>query len=85
LNDRGFALANRGFAFSDTAGKAESKHQGADHHNEFLHEAPHQLNLNNDYRGSGSPTSAEKPQRRIFDYISKVNELASANACERCL
>jgi hypothetical protein len=80
---RGFALANR--AFADTAGKAESKHQRADHHNEFLHEAPHQLNLNNDYRGSGSPTSAEKPQRRIFDYISKVNELASANACERRL
>jgi hypothetical protein len=53
LNDRGFALANRGFAFSDTAGKAESKHQGADHHNEFLHEAPHQLNQSNDYRGLG--------------------------------
>jgi hypothetical protein len=28
---------------------------------------------------SGSTTSAEKPQRRIFDYISKVNELTPAN------
>jgi hypothetical protein len=44
LNNRGFALANRGLAFSDTAGKAKSQHQGADHHDEFLHEAPHQLN-----------------------------------------
>jgi hypothetical protein len=51
LNDRGFALANWGFALSDTAGKAQRKHERAEHHDEFLHEAPHQLNLSNDYRG----------------------------------
>jgi hypothetical protein len=53
LNDRRFALADWGFALSDTAGKTQSKHEGAEHHDEFLHEAPHQLNLSKDYRGFG--------------------------------
>jgi hypothetical protein len=44
LNNRGFALAYRGFAFSDAAGKANSEHERANRHEKFLHEASHQLN-----------------------------------------
>jgi hypothetical protein len=38
LNDRGFAFAYRGFAFSDTAGKANSEYERANRHEKFLHE-----------------------------------------------
>jgi hypothetical protein len=44
LNNRGFALADWGFAFSDTAGKANSEHERANRHKKFLHEESHQLN-----------------------------------------
>ena len=71
LYDRSLSLTHRGFA--DAAGKAKSQYYGADRHEKFLHEAPHQLNKVNDYSCLSFVTSAEKPHRRTFDRLSNVN------------